>query len=404
MLKKTIIASLLLIVVLSACQPGNALGPKTNASGSDQDASPLASSTPFQPVTPAATNTPIPTSTPIPTPTATPIQVGPDNFSETTNPLTGLQVEDPALLQRRPVMVKIANFPREGRPHAGLSSADIVFDYYIGEGTNRFMALYYGQDASKIGPMRSGRLVDAQLVRMYQGILGFVSVDPLKVFPVLNRNLGMRAISQTGDSCPAICDDGPHTVLSVFADSAALTQYALQKRAIETVRQPLDGMYFYSLPPAEGATGQQVTLKYNAFNFSQWRYDPESGQYLAWIESADVNNNITTVELTDRNTARQLTRDNIIILFAPYNELAPTLHEIAIWNNPQGKRAVLFRDGKMIEALWKSPGTDQPVQFVTTDGNPLPLKPGQTWIMIAGENSLLQEKEPGQYELQFRLP
>ena len=404
MSKKIVIAILLFIVLLSACQPGSALGPKQNASGSDQDAAGVASMTPFQPVTPAATATMISTSTPIPTPTATPIQIGPDNFSESTDPLTGLQVSDTSLLERRPVMIKIANFPREGRPHAGLSSADIVFDYYIGEGTNRFLAVYYGQDSEKIGPMRSGRLVDAQLVRMYQGILGFVSADPYKVFPVLNSNLGQRAISQMGNSCPAICDDGPHTVLSVFSNSAALTQYAAQNRAIIPARQNLDGMYFYSVPPVEGASGQQVTLKYNAFNYSEWRYNPESGQYMAWIESADINNNITTVELKDRNTGNQLTRDNVIILFAPYNELAPTLHDITIWNNQLGKRAVLFRDGKMIEALWKSPGTDQPIQFFTTDGNLLPLKPGQSWIMIAGENSLLQEKDTGQYELQFRLP
>ncbi|NMC52895.1 MAG: DUF3048 domain-containing protein [Chloroflexi bacterium] len=401
MLKKTTIAAVLILLLLSACQPAG-VGPKTDASGSDQDASVNASSTPFQPVTPAATNTPVPTSTPIPTPTATPIQVGPADFSENTNPLTGLQVEDPAILNRRPLMIKVANFPREGRPHAGLSSADIVFDYYIGEGTNRYMAVYYGQDAEKIGPMRSGRLVDAQLTRLYQGVLGFVSADPLKVFPVLYNNLGLRAITQVGDSCPAICDDGPHTVISVFANSAALSQYAAS-RGVDVTRQNLDGMYFYSVAPS-GQPGQQVTLKYNAYNFSQWRYDAERGQYLAWIETADVNNNISTVELTDRNTGEQLTRDNVIILFAPYNELAPTLHEVALWNNAQGKRAVLFRDGQMIEAIWKTPGTDQPIQFFTSDGNPLPLKPGTSWIMIAGENSLLAEQDTAQYELQFRLP
>ncbi|MCD6355663.1 MAG: DUF3048 domain-containing protein, partial [Anaerolineaceae bacterium] len=90
----------------------------------------------------------------------------------TFNPLTGLPVSDPALLERRPVMVKVSNFPRLGRPHAGLSFADIVFEYFIGFGQNRFLALYYGQDAEKIGPVRSGRRVDAELVTMYSGVLG----------------------------------------------------------------------------------------------------------------------------------------------------------------------------------------------------------------------------------------
>ncbi|MHB8808355.1 MAG: DUF3048 domain-containing protein, partial [Anaerolineaceae bacterium] len=74
------------------------------------------------------------------------------------NPLTGLPVSDPNILNRMPVMVKVSNYPRSGRPHAGLSFADIVFDYYIGNGTNRFLAVYYGNDSSSIGPVRSGRL------------------------------------------------------------------------------------------------------------------------------------------------------------------------------------------------------------------------------------------------------
>ncbi len=93
------------------------------------------------------------------------------------NPLTGLPAADPALLERRPVMVKVSNYPQTGRPHAGLSFADMVFDYFIGSGTNRFLALFYGQDSPVIGPVRSGRRVDAQLVTMYNGVLGYGSAD-----------------------------------------------------------------------------------------------------------------------------------------------------------------------------------------------------------------------------------
>jgi hypothetical protein len=54
-------------------------------------------------------------------------------------------VEDPSILDRRPVFVKVANYPVSGRPHAGLSFADMVFEYYIGTGGNRFIGLFYGQ-------------------------------------------------------------------------------------------------------------------------------------------------------------------------------------------------------------------------------------------------------------------
>ena len=115
------------------------------------------------PIIPTATSgiTPEPTSEPTSKPSI-PIY-GPMNYPEGMDPLTGLQVDDPSLLNRCPMIIKVSNYPRSGRPHAGLSQADLVFDYYIGEGMNRFAAVYYGQDALKVGPIRSGRLVDGMI-------------------------------------------------------------------------------------------------------------------------------------------------------------------------------------------------------------------------------------------------
>ena len=74
--------------------------------------------TPFVP----ATNTPAPTATATLTPTPDyPLEgMGPSNFADTIDPLTGLEVEDPALLNRRPIVIKVQNLPREdqiGRAH-----------------------------------------------------------------------------------------------------------------------------------------------------------------------------------------------------------------------------------------------------------------------------------------------
>ena len=91
------------------------------------------------------------------TPTVSIPVYGPDDYPTGVNPLTGMVVDDPDLLDRCPMLVKVSNYPRSGRPHAGLSMADLVFDYYIGEGMNRFVGLYYGRDAIKVGPIRSGQ-------------------------------------------------------------------------------------------------------------------------------------------------------------------------------------------------------------------------------------------------------
>jgi hypothetical protein len=53
-------------------------------------------------------------------------------------------VQDPSLLELPAVLVSISNMPVTARPQAGLSFASWVFEFFIGEGTTRFMSVFYG--------------------------------------------------------------------------------------------------------------------------------------------------------------------------------------------------------------------------------------------------------------------
>jgi hypothetical protein len=122
-MKKFLYAFVLISVALAAC--GQAV--------------PVASPTPTETPTITETPTPLPTDTPTPQPTLSypPEGYGPSNFPSGVNPLTGLQVANPALLDRRPLLIKVTNLPRNVRPQWGLSLADIVFEYYTEEGSAR---------------------------------------------------------------------------------------------------------------------------------------------------------------------------------------------------------------------------------------------------------------------------
>ncbi|MBI4759469.1 MAG: DUF3048 domain-containing protein, partial [Chloroflexi bacterium] len=115
--------------------------------------------------TPTPTKTPRPPATAtIPPPTATPL---PRND---INPLTGLIVES-ALLQRRPIHVRIGNDP-EIRPQSGLEKADLVFeDVMEGWWVTRLTAVYLSQDPDKVGPIRSVRLVNLELAPQFDAAM-----------------------------------------------------------------------------------------------------------------------------------------------------------------------------------------------------------------------------------------
>ena len=332
---------------------------------------------------------------PIPTPTA---------LSTVINPLTGLPVDDPALLERRPVMVKVSNFPRLGRPHAGLSFADIVFDYYIGFGTNRFLALFFGKDSPSIGPVRSGRRVDTQLVTMYGGVLGYGGADNDTDAEIVSK-LGDYAISNNEAPCPAFCGESTHDAIGVFANSQAISDY-VDQQGIKNKKPDLPNMVFSNAPPSNAQPGNQVTVLFNFYNRAEWRYDPASGKYLRWIEYMvnEEREEYEMIPLTDRVTGEQLAFSNVILIFAEYTELAPSAHEIDIWGNDNGEQAYLFRDGLLTQGTWRAENDSDPMQFFDRDGQPYALKPGNTWIVITGLSSSIGETQPGNWELIFFLP
>ncbi|GAP21095.1 DUF3048 domain-containing protein [Leptolinea tardivitalis] len=330
------------------------------------------------------------------------LTVEPTTVPENINPLTGLPVDDPAKLNRLPVLIKVSNYPRTGRPHAGLSAADIVFDYYIGEMFNRFLPVFYGNDAPQVGPIRSGRLVDSEITQMFRGILVYGNADE-RVDTVLDKQLGARAIPYKYSLCPPICGDDTHSVTGVFADSAGVTQYA-QSLGIAQEKPGLQFATFSAEPPPGGQTAIQLLIQYADINRGEWQYDTTSGKYLRWIEDGNEGEPLTMIPLVDRNTGAQLGFSNVIILTTFYIEYNRTLHNIDLWNNAGPQNAMYFRDGMKYDGKWRISDHSQPLELLQNDGSPMPLKPGNTWIVLAGISSQIANPQGGRYELYFYTP
>lgn len=318
------------------------------------------------------------------------------------NPLTGLAVTNPDLLNRRPVMVKVSNYPAIGRPHAGLAFADLVFDYYIGSGQNRFLAVFYGQDAESIGPVRSGRLVDIQLTNLFQGLLGFGSADG-DTLDAIYQKLGRRAIINAEAPCPAFCGTDTHSVIGVFGNSAEISRWYSQQ-ADDNHAFNLSGMSFGNLEEPLTNPANLVTILFNYYNRTDWRYEPSSNQYLRWMNEELQTDSFNMIPSTERTTGKQLSFSNLIILFAEYTEFAPSKHDVDIIGNNQGQRAVFFREGMKIEGTWKVTSHLRPIQFFGPSGKPMQLLPGNSWIVLAGMASSLSETKTGEWQMFFALP
>jgi len=335
------------------------------------------------------------TSEPISIPTPTPSWVGPDSYPEDMNPLTGEEVQEPENLERRPIMIKVSNYPASLRPHSGLSYADIVFSYFIGEGMTRYLALFYGQDATQVGPVRSGRLIDSQLVNLYGGFLGMVGADRT-VWRDIASSLPGRFLTEMPVNCPALCDNGYGTA---FANTEAFTE-RVRELGLDDQRPDLSGLRFDESWPEGGQEAIRLWLYISYYNQVGWEYQAEDRVYLRSQEKTQPDGTVLLEPMTDRNTGEQLAFDNVVILFAWHNIIQPELIGIELQTVKDG-RAILLRDGRMFEITYTAISPNSPLRFFDLDGNLIAFKPGTTWVEIVGLGTTVEELEPGSWKVRF---
>lgn len=413
MVKILKLAALLLVIAIACagCVP-EAPPPSTT-----QEAPELQ---PTEPNNPNSNDTPTPspaTETPPPSPVVplaptaapTPITYGPNNFPANINPLTGQMVSDTTLLERRPLAIKVQIFPRGQRPAWGVSQADIVYDFYQNNGMTRLHTLFYGQNAETVGPIRSARLLDLQLIKMYKSIFAFGGAEYRTRSRLFNSEFADRLVVEGGrDTCPPLCRIEPNGPNYLVANTQELTNYA-NERGIDNTRQDLDGMSFNELAPAGGEQGEQVFIRYSISAYVRWDYDPTSGRYLRFQDTVETH----TIEgeiyapFTDRSTNQQVAADNVVIVVAPHQyafNTSPGPGEVVEMAISGSGTAYAFRQGQVYAVTWNRPQNNSVLSLTFPDGRPFPFKPGNTWFQLVGISSKIEPMEAGTWRIQFYIP
>lgn len=331
-----------------------------------------------------------PTPEPVNLATATPdalVQIGPDNFPADVNPLTGLIVSDVRALERRPLAIKVSQFPRRVRPQSGLSLADVVFEHYAEAGVTRMTAIFLGQEAAKVGSIRSARLIDTVLGEAYRAMLVTSGSSQGTLDRLFRSNFANRIIAEaTGyNKCPPLCREGTDASTdNLFANTAEVWAIATQLGVNE--RQDLHGMAFFPTPPGGGQRATTIHIDFQLnYNIVEWRYDPATGLFARWVDT-DVEGQLAPH--TDALNQAQLTAANVAVLYVhhqptdlveDYGSEGHCGYEIQLWGSGPAK---VFRDGQMYEAKWVRFNQSDLIGLVGPDNVVFPLKPGNTWLEV----------------------
>lgn len=307
------------------------------------------------------------------------------------------------MLDHAPLAIKVSNSP-EVRPQSGLALADIVYEHYAEGGITRFTAVFYGTYPERVGSVRSGRLIDLEIPAMYHSLFAFsgMSGGVKERFRQSDLFPDQVATPDFGVGQPyfyRVPREGLAFEHTLFADPMALRDLAQERGIDERPEFPKLMAFSETLP--EGAVVDDVG--YVEVNYlptvctAQWTYDAETGRWARQTAGA-VH--------TDYLTGEQLTAANVVLVFA--NHVESEIWEEMIGDQSNWKRsiqiqvwgsgpALIFRDGKMLQAYWKREARDHMLTFWDGNGYPLPLKPGNSWFQMVPLDVPAEEFEEGRY-------
>jgi len=393
-MKRPILIGLVLVLGLAACQPK----PTPTATPTATAASAQSAATAIPAMQPTPTAAPDATEESI-------YPVGPDSYPDDVDPLTGERVDDPTVLARRPLLIKVSNESNAVRPQSGLSFTDHVWEYQMeGWAQVRYTAVLYNETPQQIGSVRSTRLIDVEhLMDMYGGILAtsgastnYHAGGPPRINEMLRAAPWVSRVVDAdfgfGDpwlvrieGVPREGTAGWHTL---FAIPTEIWKWASEKDLDQT--PDLSGLLFDEAVPSGGTPTTEAIIDYpGAGPKHTWKWDEASGAWLSFTEFTD-----TTAENapdTDYLTGEQLAFENVVVLYAPHSEAdyiedePNQLPGVRIDLSGEGE-AVLLRDGQRYDVTWRRVNKEGMLRFFDAAGEPIAFKPGQTWFNVAADS------------------
>ena len=311
--------------------------------------------------TPVASGATIPTTQP-PAPSST--------APPPSCPLRGIAAPGGAVPQRPALAVKIDNYPT-ARPQSGLDKADVVFEEPVEGFITRYVAVFQCVDGGTVGPVRSARAVDAQILDELSNPLFFHvgGIDP--VISLINAanddNLDLGSRANAIEQHPAGRVAPYDTYMSTSAG------WGLD--ASDT--SPPAPLFTYSAtPPAGGAAASSIHIPFSSESDETWTWNGTVNQWL--LSYSGVPDVVAGGGQIDRtNVVVQV----VNVTLGPWVENSGGSLEVQSQMTGSGP-AEIFRNGQEITGTWQRPSVTSPTTFTTANGTVIPLAPGQTWVDI----------------------
>jgi hypothetical protein len=264
------------------------------------------------------------------------------------------------------LVVKMDNTPL-ANPHAGIKAADVVYLEEVEGGLSRYAVVYSSTYPSSVGPVRSARISDIELLRQYGKVAFAYSGAQSKLVPVLHAAY-LYDVSDDEGGRGYYRDSSRPAPYNLFGNPAQLLARAPKAAHAHDV-----GFRFSTSTPAGGVAAPSVSASFPSTTVS-FTFDPNSHRWLAAMngrramaaEGGQLGG--TTVIIQYVTVTRSIYHDKL----GHYTPMSTTVGT--------GK-ALVLRDGRAWNVTWSRPTASSPTHWLL-GGKDFLLAPGQVWVLL----------------------
>jgi Protein of unknown function (DUF3048) N-terminal domain/Protein of unknown function (DUF3048) C-terminal domain len=349
------------VAIMAGCSGGGSGAQSTTSTAVASTSSTTVATT----TTTAATTTIAPTTVPAPKPMM---------------PLTGLPVTDADAAKRPAIVAKIDNSNSgEVRPQLGLDEADVVFEEIV-EGITRFAAVFHSTLPDEVGPIRSARTSDIDIIGQLNKPILVWSGGNDGVTSAMGRANIFDAGQETGDR--DVTNNiyfrtnkrvAPHNLIAKLPE--ALAAAATDGKApgpLFAYRK--DGVAAGGVPVANGIdmllSSTRVSYEWNGAGWARMEYGVEH----------------------ENMAGEQIAPANVVILITQYRRSPADPKSPEAITVGSGEAMVLTA-GNLITGTWKRETADKPATLTDTSGKTIELTPGRTWVELPDSLENVQVRE-----------
>ena len=277
-----------------------------------------------------------------------------------TSPFTG----EPVSSLRRELIFKIDNVA-QARPPTGLAQADIVYVLPVEGGLSRIFAVFSSHVPPVVGPVRSAREEDIQLLRQFgRPAFAFSGATP-RLLPVVEHSRIVNLYAGVvGGYFRGSNRVAPYNLYARTRTLLAEAKGASKARDI--------GFRFGPAPPGgKPASAYNVAYRSAAFSF---RWSAAQRRWLVWMDRKQA----TTADGADLG-ARTIVVQYVKVRTSGFLERGsrpPFARTVGSGS------AVVLRDGRAYDVTWSRPTADGGTTFTLPGGRPMPFARGQIWVMF----------------------